>query len=272
MGFPFTDVLVLLNIAAGMIVLGFSATRSARLFRGVLGGASLLQMGTGVWVLVSADSAGGGSLIDLAGELIAGGDGGFMVGWLVTTFTCVLFLAAFFRMLPPSKRALFPGYPLHLGTVIMTAVMTLVAIPVVLGTMRVFFRGNSTGEALYLAVVYGTGYGGLFLRIDLIRSLALCSFAHRNLILDDLGTLEAKEEEWNWWAFFFGVRWYFYKGLLRQGWLMLIPYGLVLIPYRPDALLLLAMAGTRVYCGRYGNRDYLRLKSRLAATGQVDPG
>lgn len=272
MGFPFTDVLVLLNIAAGMIVLSFSATRSASLFRGVLGGASLVQMGTGVWVLVSAQSTMGGSLIDLAGELIAGGDNRFMVGWLATAFTCVLFLTAFFWMSPPSKRALFPGYSLHLGTVIMTVVMTLIAIPVVLGTIRVLFWGLSTADALQLAVVYGTGYGNLFLRIDLIRSLALCSFAHRNLILDDLGTLEAKEGKWNWWAFFFGVRWYFYKGLLRQGWLMLIPYGLGLIPGSPTTLFLLAMAGTRVYCGRYGNRDYLRLKSGLAATGQVDPG
>jgi len=65
-----------------------------------------------------------------------------------------------------------------------------------------------------------------------------------------LGTKSNKPSGWNWFAFLFGIFWYFYKGMFKKGVIIFI-FAFIASLIFPG----LAMLGTWIYCGFKGNED-----------------
>jgi len=64
---------------------------------------------------------------------------------------------------------------------------------------------------------------------------------------------------WNWWAFVFCWVWYCYKGMAARGFFLILIYiiGIGTISIIDPTLSLMFVGVFHVYCGLFGQRDYL---------------
>lgn len=252
------DILIGLHVVLQIALLLVSGARNRILFQRMVLGVALFQIGTQVallWSVLSGEGAGG--IISAFGEFIAGP---YPIGGWTFLLISYLFYAVVLRGVLRDKEFICRG--LHRTVTWLAALFVFLLLPALTFGKYVLSSGLTFADAFRTQSVIAVGYGFILLRLEVLRTLALGSYSHRNLIAEDPMMLKKDEKRVNGWALLFGVRWYFYKGLLKKGWLLMIPYTLLLVPGLPKQILFpLALIGTRIYCGLKGNGDYASMKA-----------
>lgn len=187
--------------------------------------------------------------------------GGLIGGFFQLVANWVLYGLFFYFAFIKNKKLAYIESKAHLGMILSTFAITFLLIPLLFVLLPLANGSQGFGEALQKCILSMTGFAMLFLRIDMIRSLAIASFSHR--YLEDQGLESGQNGKFNFNAFVFGVRWYFFKGIVGKAFLLLIPYALLFLPYAGYTCWA-AFFGTRVYAGLMGNKDYAQMKGKLA--------
>lgn len=260
------DILLGLQTVLLVLLLFLSAIPGPVWFGRAMLGAVLLELaGHAALVWAAVGELSGGEAVSAFGNYLVGG-GNYIAGWIMLLVPYLLYAVTMTTVFRNPRLKECVGFKMHRRMTWISALFVFLVLPAAVFGAAVFAAGMAFVDGFRVSTLIAVGYGTPLLRLEMLRTLVLGSFWHRHLVVEDAAALQSKEKRFNGWAFLFGVRWYFYKGLLGKGALLMIPYVLTLIPGIPrEILLLFAVVGTRIYCGLKGNADYFRLKTAAGA-------